>query len=390
MDPIEEVLTRGVENIIPSREVLEKVLRSDKKLNIYLGIDPTFPKIHLGHAVPLRKLKQLVELGHNITFLIGDFTAFIGDTSDKNLERPALTEEEISLNWQTYKNQAEKILDFSKVKVVRNSEWLDKVNFKNVIKLARQFSLNDFISRELIAKRLAEGKSVNLAEVLYPLAQGYDSFQLKTDLQIGGTEQIFNIQAGRTLIKNLEGRESYILTLSTLEGTDGRKMSKSWNNGIWLDDNQNQIFGKVMSLKDDLIIQYFILATEVSTETIQEYKNRLKSGENPLNIKKILAKQIVSELCGTEPSEEAQEEFEKVVQKQEAPSEIEEFEVEEGFTLDDVLAKSGAVSSKSEAKRLIEQKAVDIDDETITDANFKDFKPGTIIKAGKRRFLKIK
>lgn len=389
MDAIEEILTRGVENIIPSKEVLEKVLRSDKKLNIYLGIDPTFPKIHLGHAVPLRKLSQLVELGHNITFLIGDFTAFIGDTSDKNSERPALTEKEILDNWQTYKNQAEKILDFSKVKVVRNSEWLDKVNFRDVIKLARQFSLNDFIGRELIAKRLAEGKSVNLAEVLYPLAQGYDSFQLKTDLQIGGTEQIFNIQAGRTLIKNLDGRESYILTLSTLEGTDGRKMSKSWNNAIWLDD-ENQIFGKVMSLKDDLIIQYFILATEVSTETIQEYENRLKSGENPMDIKKILAKQIVFELCGPEPSEEAQEEFEKVVQNQEAPSEIEEFQIEEGQTLDDVLAKSGTASSKSEAKRLIEQKAVDVDGETIIDSNYKDFKSGAIIKAGKRKFLKIK
>lgn len=390
MDQIEEVLTRGVENVIPSKEVLEKVLRSGKKLNIYLGIDPTFPKIHLGHAVPLRKLKQLVELEHNITFLIGDFTAFIGDTSDKNSERPALTEKEITDNWQTYKNQAEKILDFSKVKVVRNSEWLDKVNFRDVIKFARQFSLNDFISRELIANRLAEEKSVNLAEVLYPLAQGYDSFQLKTDLQIGGTEQIFNIQAGRTLIKNLDGRESYILTLSTLEGTDGRKMSKSWGNAIWLDDDQNQIFGKVMSLKDDLIMQYFILATGVSTETIQEYENRLKSGENPMNIKKILAKQIVDELYGPEPSEEAQEEFEKVVQKQETPSEIEEFEVEKGQTLDDVLALSGAVSSKSEAKRLIEQKAVDIDGETIIDSNYKDFKSGMVIKAGKRKFLKIK
>src|SRR4030067_1926538 len=224
MDKIDEILNRGVANIIPSHEALEKELKSGKKLNIYLGIDPTFVKLHLGNAVSLRKIEQFANLGHNVTFLIGDFTALIGDTSDKDSERPSLTKEQIKENFKTYKKQAEKILDFSKVKVRYNSEWLGKLTYEEMIKLTKNFSLGDFLSRELIKKRLNEGKYINLSEVLYTVAQGYDSFSMDTDVQVGGTDQTFNMQAGRTLQKNWRNKESFIIATEFLMGTDGRKM----------------------------------------------------------------------------------------------------------------------------------------------------------------------
>ena len=227
MDKIQETLTRGVANIIPGKEELEKILRSGKKLNVYLGIDPTATKIHLGHAIPLRKLQAFAELGHNVIFLIGDFTALIGDTSDKDSERPSLTSEQIEQNFKDYKKQAEKILDFSKVQIKHNSQWLKNLSFTETIRLTHHFSLGDFISRELIKKRLTEGKKVGLHEVLYPVMQGYDSYIMDTDLQLGGTDQTFNMQAGRTLQKNLRNKESFVLSNIFLTGTDGLKMSKT-------------------------------------------------------------------------------------------------------------------------------------------------------------------
>lgn len=369
MDEIDELLVRGVENIIPSKEKLEELLRSGKKINVYNGVDPTAVHLHLGHVVPLRKLQQLVKLGHHISFLIGDFTAFIGDTSDKTGERPQLTEDQIVQNWQTYKKQAQKFLDFTKVKVVRNSTWLDKVTFRDVIKMSRHFSLNDFISRELIKKRLNDGGSVNLAEAFYPLAQGYDSWHLKTDLQIGGTEQIFNIQAGRTLIKDLDGRESFALTNSTLEGTDGRKMSKSWGNAIWVEDQPSEMYGKIMSLKDELINQYFVLATNLPLAEIP------KEG-HPIELKKKLAHQIVRELHSKEAADKAQGEFEKTFQKGKVASDlIQEFKAGPG-KITDRLVEAGIVESKSEAKRLEDQGAIE------------EVKPG-VFRIGKKKFIKF-
>lgn len=373
MDKIEELLTRGVETIVPNKKALEDALRSGKKLNIYNGVDPTSTKIHIGHGVPLRKLQTLIELGHHVTFLIGDFTAFIGDTSDKNSERPQLTEEQIMENWQTYKNQAAKFLDFSKVKITRNSEWLNKVNFLEVIKLTRHFSLNDFISRELIKKRLNEGGSVSLAEVLYPIAQGYDSWHLKTDLQIGGTEQIFNMQAGRTLIKDFDNRESFCMSNSTLEGTDGRKMSKSWGNAIWVEDSPEEMFGKTMSLHDDLINQYFTLATNIPLDQIPK-------GGHPMELKKQLAHQIVTELHSKGDADRAQENFEKTFQK----GEIGEVEEISANTVEELIS-AGIVSSKTEWKRLVDQGAIEKDGKKVTsDA----ITPGTY-RIGKKRFVKV-
>jgi len=387
MKQIEELLTRSVANIISNKNVLAGKLMSGKKLNIYLGIDPTSTKIHLGHAVVLRKLNQFALLGHNVTFLIGDFTALIGDTSDKDSERPALTIKEIEENFKTYKKQAEKILDFSKIKVRFNSEWLKKLNFEDILKLTQHFSVGDFAGRELIKKRLSDNKRVGLHEFLYPVMQGYDSYFMDTDLQLGGTDQTFNMQAGRTLIKDLRNKESFVLTTAILEGTDGRKMSKSWGNAIWLDDTAFDMYAKVMAIKDELILNYLLLATNLSLEEIAKFEKRLKSKENPRDIKKELAYQIVKELYNDKSAQKAKEEFEKTVQNKEVPQDLSEVLVKGSLTVSDTLIQSLFAQSKSEAKRLIDQGGVLLNDIKVTNPNLQ-IEAG-ILKVGKKRFAKI-
>ncbi len=384
MDPISEFLARGVANIIPGREELEKVLRSERKLNIYLGIDPTAVRIHLGNAVPLRKLKQLVDLGHHVTFLIGDFTALIGDTSDKDSERPVLTYEQIEANFQTYREQASKILDFSRVSVRHNSEWLKALTFDEIVKLIRHFSLNDFISRELIKKRLGDGKSVSLPEVLYPVMQGYDSYFMDTDLQIGGTDQTFNMQAGRTLQKDLRHKDSFVMSTVFLEGTDGRKMSKTWDNAIWLTDKPEEMFGKVMSLKDDLIDRYFLLATNLP-------QNKIPQNGHPMDRKKQLALQIVSELHDAQAATSAQNYFEKTIQNKDTLS----INVHDTINVSEsgdisvigVLVSSGLAKSNSDARRLIDQGGVKINGQTVSDYKLEVHEG--VLSVGSRKFVKL-
>lgn len=389
---IENVLRRGVENVIPSAEKLEKLLTSGKALNVYLGIDPTATRIHLGHAVPLRRLKWLVELGHKVTFLIGDFTALIGDTSDKDGERPVLTHEQIKENFETYKQQAEKILDFSKIEVRFNSEWLSKLGFDDVVKLTRHFSLNDFISRELIKKRLVEGRSVSLPEVLYPVMQGYDSYFLDTDVQIGGTDQTFNMQAGRTLQKDLRNKESFIVANGFLSGTDGRKMSKSWGNGIWLTDSAEEIFGKVMSITDQVIEEYFNLATNLDLDEIEKIIAPLKNGENPMKVKMVLARQIVRELCGDGEVEKAEKHFDNSVVNK-TPEDVAEmkvrFEKIGSDQLAGLLVGGGLVASKSEFRRLMEQGGVYIDEKRLEDKKDIVIGKGVTVRVGKRRYVRL-
>lgn len=394
MDKITEVLNRGVANIIPGKEELEKVLKSEKKLNVYIGVDPTATKIHLGHGVPLRKLQLLAEMGHNVTFLIGDFTSLIGDTSDKDTERPVLTKEQIQENFQTYKKQAEKILDFSKVKVHNNSEWLSKLTFEDIIKLCQHFSVGDFTSRELIRKRMDAGTRVGLHEVLYPVMQGYDSYFMDTDLQLGGTDQTFNMQAGRMLQKDLRGKESFVMSNQFLTGTDGRKMSKSWGNAIWLDDEPYDMYAKVMAVNDDLILEYYTLGTNTPMEYIFEVEKRLKKGENPMSIKKELAETILTELYTKDIAEDAGDNFQRTVQDRELPTEIEVLTMSESSltntTMENLLVETGLSMSKSEAKRLIEQGGVTFNDERITDSNVRfSVKNDSILKVGKRKIVKL-
>lgn len=377
-----EVLTRGVTNIIPNKSELEKILTSNKKLNIYFGVDPTATKIHLGNAVGLRKLQQFVELGHNITFLIGDFTALIGDTSDKDNERPVLTYDQIKANFKTYKKQATKILDFSKVKVVFNSGWLKKLSFADIVKLCQHFSVGDFVSRELIKKRLSEEKRVGLHEFLYPVMQGYDSYHLDTDIQIGGADQTFNMQAGRTLQKDLRNKESFVLVTGYLEGTDGRKMSKSWGNAIWLDDEPNDMYGKIMSVKDELVKTYFILATNLSDKEIdQNYNSR-----SPMDSKKRLAFQIVKELHSQKLALKAQEKFQKTFQDKKPAFDI---KVNSGKTLATTIIPFSPRNSMSSVKELLKQNAVSVNGKKVTDGNVK-IQSGDEIKVGSHTFLKAK
>jgi tyrosyl-tRNA synthetase len=380
---VDTVLKRGVENIVPNRKLLEKALKSGKKLNVYFGIDPTATQIHLGHAVPLRKTQEFAELGHNVTFLIGDFTALIGDTSDKESERPVLTYEQIKKNFQTYKSQAEKIVDFSKIKIVYNSSWLKKLNFSDIVKLCQHFSLGDFINRELMRNRLDQGSHIGLHEVLYPVMQGFDSYHLDCDIQIGGPDQIFNMQAGRTLQKHLRNKKSFVLATGYLEGTDGRKMSKTWGNAVWLNDPPDDMFGKIMSINDKLILQYFRLATNLPDNELSEIEKRLKNKEIPIKLKKILAHRVVSELHSDKAANLAQDNFESTFQKREP-----EFNEEIGNkgTLVETIAQ--LLKSKSEAKRLISEGAVDVNDKTMKDPA-SVLKKGDKIKIGKRKFVKV-
>lgn len=394
MDKIDDLLTRGVANIISNKEALEKILRSEKKLNIYLGIDPTATHIHLGNAVPLRKLQLFAELGHNVTFLIGDFTSLIGDTSDKESERPVLTSGQIEENFKTYKQQAEKLVDFSKIQVKHNSEWLGKLTFEEIIKLCQHFSVGDFVGRELVRRRLDENKRVGLHEILYPVMQGYDSYFMDTDIQLGGTDQTFNMQAGRALQKDLRNKDSFIIANSFLEGTDGRKMSKLWGNAIWLDDNPSDMYAKTMSINDGLIIQYFTLATNLPLEEVRTNEEKLQHGGHPMELKKMLAHQIVSELHSKEDAKKAQDNFETTVQQKELPQDIEEVILgpdDEEYVSEDLLVDLNIASSKSEAKRLFEQGGVEINGERITDPNSKTkLVDNMILKIGKRRIVRIK
>lgn len=383
---INDLLTRGVVNIISDRASLQKKLESGEKLNVYLGIDPTATRIHLGHAVPLRKLQLLADLGHNVTFLIGNFTALIGDTSDKESERPILTQEEIEENFKTYKKQAEKFLDFSKVNVVYNGDWLSKLTFIDIVKLTQHFSVGDFVNRELVRKRLQEGKRVRLDETLYPIMQGYDSYYLDTDIQLGGPDQTFNMQAGRTLQKDLRNKESFVLVTDYLEGTDGRKMSKSWGNAVWVEDTPNEMYGKIMSLEDRLIEKYFLLATNTELEKIAEVKGRLESGENPMQLKKDLAETIVREIHGETFAKDAREAFENTFQKKVGPTDMDIFTLSQPTTL--ISLTTQILGSKSEAKRMLNQNAVDIDGTLVNDPDLM-VQENQVVKIGKRKFVKI-
>jgi tyrosyl-tRNA synthetase len=382
MTDINEILTRRVTNIIPNKKMLEDLIKSGKKLNVYLGIDPTATRIHIGHAVALKKLQEFVELGHNVTFLIGDFTALIGDTSDKDTERPVLTYQQIKENFKTYKKQASKILDFSKVTVKFNSSWLSKLKFAEIVKLCQEFSFGEFAGRELIKKRLTDKKKVGLHEALYPVMQGYDSYIMDTDIQIGGADQTFNMQAGRLLQKSLRDKESFVIVTGYLTGTDGRKMSKSWGNAIWLEDSADEIYGKTMSLPDNLIIEYFENATSADSKKILEVKKALKAGVNPVNVKKDLAFIITSELTNNRSATKAKNNFEKSFQKHE-PEYTQEIKLQK--TLADTIAPFTNLKSAGDAKRLIQQGGLTINGDVVSDLNYK-IKKGDKIKIGKKIF----
>lgn len=390
---IEEILTRGVSEVI-DKESLKQKLLSGEKLRIKFGTDPTSPNIHLGRAVSLLKLRDFQNLGHQIVFIVGDFTGVIGDTSDKDSERPMLDEKVVAENMQTYKEQAGKILDMSKVEFHHNSEWLDKLTYKEITRQANVFSLAEFSARENIKKRLDEGKRVSLREVLYPLMQGFDSVMVKADVEIGGTDQRFNLLAGREMQREYAQRPQDILMNNLIEGTDGRKMSSSWGNTINLTDDANGMFGKVMSMGDELIVKYFVHATRVPLDEIAELEKELAGGMNPRDAKLRLAGEIVQMYHGEEAAHAAREFFISTFSKKEIPTEVKTtLANESGMLVVDYMLRAELADSKSDAKRKIEQGGVSIAGEKITstDATItKELHDEKVMKVGKFGFVRIK
>jgi tyrosyl-tRNA synthetase len=385
-DKIAELLTRGVAEVI-NQEDLQKKLQSGKQLRIKLGIDPTSPNIHLGRSIPLLKLRDFQNLGHQIVFIIGDFTGVIGDTSDKDSERPMLTADIVKKNLKSYIDQASKIIDIKKTEIHYNSRWLKKLTYAEIGTQADAFSLHEFISRENIAKRLEQGKRISLRELLYPLMQGYDSVMVKSDVEIGGTDQKFNILAGRQLQKVYNQEPQNIVTNPIIEGLDGRKMSSSYGNTVNLFDTPHDMFGKIMSLTDDLIITYFILTTRISLNEIQNFENQLKEGVNPRDIKLKLAFEITKMYHSEKLATQAQDYWISTFSKKQIPDEISIFKMNE-VDIISVLVDSGIVSSKSEARRTVEQGGVKVNGEVIKNVKA-EVKPGDIIQKGKIHFIKV-
>jgi len=381
---IEKLLRRGVDEII-GLENLKKRMFSGEKLRIKLGVDPTSPNIHLGRSVPLLKLRDFQKLGHQVVFIIGDFTGTVGDTSDKDSERPNLTKDQIKENIKTYKNQVSKIIDLNKSEVHFNSKWLGKLNFSEIGDLASIFSVNQFISRDLISKRLKEGKRVSLKETLYPLMQGYDSVSIKADVELGGSDQRFNMLAGRDIQKHFGQREQSIITGPIVEGLDGRKMSSSWGNTINFQDTPEDMYGKVMSLKDEFVVKYFTLLTRVPEDEISIYEKEVTI--NPKGVKMSLAKTIVELYHSLDEAEKAEKNWEKTFSQRGIPEDINEIYVEEGETLIEIFIKKDLLPSKTEFRRRFEAGA-------IKNAEAGDIAPEEIsetitIKYGKKDFIKI-
>jgi tyrosyl-tRNA synthetase len=382
---IEELLTRGVAEAI-DRASLEEKLKSGRELRVKLGIDPTSPHIHLGRATALWKLRDFQELGHKIVLIIGDFTGTIGDASDKDAERPMLDQATVDENLKTYAEQAGKILDMSQVELRRNSEWLDKLPYREVLAQAANFSVNDFASRELVAKRLKEGKRVGLHETLYPLLQGYDSVAVQSDVELGGTDQKFNLLAGRTLQKRYGQTPQDILMVPLVEGTDGRKMSSSWGNTIALDEEPREQFKKAMGIGDALIVTYATAMTRLSTSQVEALGARLAVGENPRDVKKALAYEIVRFCHGDAAAKDAQAYFEELLGQGNVPAAAPEAKIA-GLTIVDALVAAGLADSKSDARRVVEQNGAKVNGEACADVA-RVVNSGDTLERGKGRAVR--
>lgn len=382
---IEEVLARGVENIYPDRETLEKTLRSGKKLRIYNGIDPT-GKLHLGHMVVLRKLRQFQDLGHETIVLIGDFTATIGDPTDKKATRKPLTRKQVLENAKNYKKQIGKILNLKKsnIRFLHNEKWTNKLKPKDLLELASRFTVARLLERDMFQERIKAGRDIHVHELLYPIFQAYDSVTMNVDLEIGGNDQTFNMLAGRMLMKKTKNKEKFVLTTKLLADPTGKKMGKTEGNVVNLDEKPQEMYGKIMSWPDGLINIVF----ETCTDTPMLEAKKIS---NPRDAKARLAREIVSICHNKRAAREAEKEFNKVFKEKELPSKIPEIKIkEESLNILELLRKSKLVNSKSEAKRLIVQKGVKINGEIQEDwKKIVKIKKEMVIQVGKRKFVKI-
>lgn len=391
-EKINELLTRGVENIYPSADFLRAKLEKGEKLTLYVGFDPTGPTLHLGHAITLKKLGEFQALGCKIILLIGDFTAMIGDPTDKKATRKQLTREEVLNNCKLYKKQASTFLDFkgdNPAELKYNSKWLAKMNFEDVLALASKMTVSQMMERDMFENRMKEGRPIFLHEFMYPLMQGYDSVAMDVDGELCGNDQTFNALVGRNLMKELKNKEKFVLTMKLLTDNAGTKMGKTEGNMLALIDGANMMYGKVMAWEDSMMWNAFLLCTNVSEDEIKTLKGEMDAGKNPRDIKMRLAYEIVRIYYGDAKAKKAEKEFVKTFQKKEIPDEIEEIKATVGEPLADILTVHGFVNSKSDFRRLIEEGAVSIDGQKISDFQTKVEKTPVIIKIGKKRFIKL-
>ena len=390
------LISRGVEEILPEDALkvkLKKSISSKTPLNVKLGCDPSRADLHVGHGVVLRKLRHFQDLGHQAILVIGDFTAMIGDPSGRNKTRPQLSLEEAKVNAQSYIDQAEKILDIDTLKIVFNSTWLNSMNFSDVIRLASHYTVARMLERDDFTKRYQSEIPISIHEFMYPLAQGMDSVELKADVELGGTDQKFNLLVGRDLQREYEQDPQAIITCPLLEGTDGiEKMSKSYGNDIGLNDSPEDMYGKTMSIKDDMIIKYFTLAADADENLLNQVKKDLSdSSFNPRDSKRLLGRCLVELYYNRDLALQAEQHFDQVIVNKDNPDNMSEFSLKKDMKIIEVLHSSDLVSSKSEARRLLNQGAIRIEGEKVSDMDM-ILSNGTeyIIKVGKRRFLKVK
>lgn len=393
-----EIIKRGTEELISEEEMVKKLensIKTNQPLRIKQGFDPTAPDIHLGHTVGIRKLRQFQELGHKIVLIIGDYTGMVGDPSGKNETRPRLKRETLMKNAETYENQFFKILDRSKTEVHYNGEWFANMKFDEIMNLAAKFTIARILERDDFTKRYKEGNPISLHEFFYPLMQGFDSVAIKSDVELGATEQKFNLLTARDVQREYGQEPQVILTLPVLEGIDGaQRMSKSLGNYIGIDDEPSEMYGKVMSIPDNLIAKYFTLVTDYSLDQLQDVKKRLSDGKtNPMTVKKELARTIIAMYHPKDAAQAAEQNFEQVFSKKEIPDDIEEIVIpasELPRPLIKLLTDCNAVTSGGEARRLIQQGGVRLNDEKVSDINYTLQNNGEYIaKVGKRRFIKF-
>ena len=384
-----EVIQRGVDEILPLDE-LKKKLEKNKPLRIKLGMDPTAPDLHLGHTVVMNKMKQLQDLGHEVIFLIGDFTGMIGDPTGKNVTRKPLSKKDILENAKTYSDQVFKILDKDKTKIAFNSEWMNKMSSTEMISLASKHTVARMLERDDFSKRYKGGQAISIHEFLYPLVQGYDSVALRADMELGGSDQKFNLLVGRELQKQANMEPQVILTMPILEGLDGvQKMSKSLDNYIGVDEDPDSMFGKIMSISDDLMWRYLELLSFESLETIASWRREVENGENPRNIKFRLAEEIISRYHNIEQAKKAQQNFIDRFAKNQIPDEMDEFTFSKGIKLANLLKDSKLVNSTSEAFRMIKQGAVKMEGEKINDKDLTPNEGTSVYQVGKRKFARV-
>ncbi|MDI6785623.1 MAG: tyrosine--tRNA ligase [bacterium] len=398
MDFLDELkaIEWGTIDLISQNELIDLLKESkqeNRPLRIKFGVDPTAPDIHLGHTVVLRKLRAFQELGHEVIFLIGDFTAQIGDPSGKSKTRIRLSPEKIAKNSQTYQEQVFKILDPKKTQVVYNSSWLCKMNLHHIIKLTSLYTVARMLERDDFKNRYEAGKEITILEFLYPLLQGYDSVEIKADIEIGGTEQKFNLLVGRALQKEYGQKPQVVLTLPILEGTDGvRKMSKSYNNYIGIFEPPKEIFGKIMSIPDHIMLKYYQLLTDISEGDLNELRESLKNGQiHPKEAKKDLAKNIISFYYSQQIAAQEEKEFEKIFKYRKLPDELEEYKIDTpNKKLADIIVEAKIAKSKGEARRLISQGAVKINQNKVIEIDYTlNLKEETTLQVGKRRFIRL-